>query len=65
VILAATEAARQEMGVEADEDERLPRDTALALIGDEDLARWDEGRGLALPDALELATREAARRERA
>jgi predicted ATPase/class 3 adenylate cyclase len=65
VLLAATEAARQEMGVEADEDERLPRDTALALIGDEDLARWDEGRGLALPDALALATREAARRERA
>jgi predicted ATPase/class 3 adenylate cyclase len=65
VLLAATEAARQEMGVEADDDERRPRESALALIDDEDLARWDEGRALALPDALALATREAARRERA
>ena len=55
-ILAATEAAREAMGVEPDEDERAIRTRALAEVGDRDLAvEWTEGRALDLGEAVDLA----------
>lgn len=57
-ILAATEAARETMGVDADEDEEAIRAPALKLIGEKSgsvEAAWGEGRTLDLDGALELA----------
>ncbi|MEX2212146.1 MAG: adenylate/guanylate cyclase domain-containing protein [Gaiellaceae bacterium] len=57
-ILAATEAAREEMGVGPDEDEAAIRARVLELIGGDEGAMgagWAEGRQLDLASALELA----------
>jgi predicted ATPase len=57
-ILAATEAAREGMGVEPDPDEAVVRARALGLIGSEDAldrSAWVHGRGLDVAAALELA----------
>jgi non-specific serine/threonine protein kinase len=57
-ILAATEAAREEMGVGPDEDEAAARARALELIdedGDVIEAAWAEGRRQDLASALERA----------
>jgi predicted ATPase len=56
-ILAATEAARDAMGVGPDEDEERIRARALELIGgDSEIeAAWAEGRTVDLASALELA----------
>jgi len=58
-ILAATEAAREAMGVGPDEDEAAIRARALELLGRGGRAvesAWAEGRTLDLASALELAT---------
>jgi hypothetical protein len=57
MILGATEAARQEMAVEPDEDEAAIRTRALELIGRDDLVEtaWARGRTLDLGSGLELA----------
>ena len=56
-LLAATEAARERMGYEADEDEEAIRAPALELLGADIAASdtWMQGRVLDLPEALELA----------
>jgi hypothetical protein len=57
-ILAATEAAREAMGVPPDEDEEAVRARALELIGERGAraeTAWAEGRTLDLEAALELA----------
>jgi non-specific serine/threonine protein kinase len=55
-ILAATEAAREALGIAPDEDEAAARARALELIGEEGIAdARDEGRTLDLASALELA----------
>jgi predicted ATPase len=56
-ILAATEATREAMDAEPDEDEQAIRDRALALMGGAEgttAAAWAAGRGLELGAALEL-----------
>jgi predicted ATPase/class 3 adenylate cyclase len=57
IILAATAAAREAMGVAADEEEEAIRARALELIGGEAVAEaaWAEGRALDLASALEVA----------
>ena len=58
-ILAATEAARETMGVTPDEDEEAIRAPALKLIGEKDggvQTEWAKGRTLDLEAALELTT---------
>jgi len=62
-LLAATEAARQEMGVAADDDELVIRDWVMAKLGRDELVRtaWEEGLTLGLDaalgeDEMELAT---------
>jgi hypothetical protein len=57
-ILAATEAAREEMGVGPDEDEAAARARALEFLGKGGAvidAAWAEGRARDLASALELA----------
>jgi len=57
-ILAATEAAREAMGVGPDEDEEAIRARALELLGQDATAAdavWAEGRALDIASALELA----------
>ena len=58
MLLGATEAAREAMGVECDEDEEAIRATVLATLDrGSDLVEkaWADGRTLALDEALELA----------
>jgi predicted ATPase/class 3 adenylate cyclase len=58
VLLGATEAAREAMGVESDEDEQAVRAQTLSSIdraSDVVVAAWAEGRALGLDRALELA----------
>lgn len=58
-ILGATEAAREAMGIPADEQELAIRTRALELLGEERSgveAAWAEGRKLDLESALEVAT---------
>ena len=58
IILAATEAAREAMGVGPDEDEEAIRARALELVESDQRAVeavWAEGRGLDLASALEFA----------
>ena len=58
-ILAATEAAREKMGVGPDEDEEAIRAPVLKLIGESGgsvQTEWAKGRMLDLDGALELAT---------
>ena len=61
MILAATEAARESMGVGCDEDEEVVRAHALAKLdrgSDVIRAAWSQGRALQLSRALELARAE-------
>lgn len=58
IILAATEAAREAMGVEPDEDEEAIRSGALQSIGEDGSSlgpAWSEGRALDLAAAVEVA----------
>ena len=58
-LLAATEAARQEMGVETDEDEAAIRALALDRLAPEQAPvtdAWASGRRLGLTEAVELAS---------
>jgi hypothetical protein len=58
MILAATEAARESMGVECDEDEEAIRAYALSKLGRETslvVGAWEIGRALDLDAVLELA----------
>ena len=57
-ILGATEAAREAMGVECDEDEEAVRAHALSRLdrgGDDVEDAWAAGRELGLDEALALA----------
>jgi hypothetical protein len=59
IMLAATEASREAMGVGPDEDEEAVRAKALEALRSEGNVIedvWDEGRGLDLESALEFAT---------
>jgi predicted ATPase/class 3 adenylate cyclase len=64
-ILGATEAARESMGAELDEDEIVIRDLAREAIGPADAvaSAWADGRALELDAALEHASMRSASRE--
>ena len=58
IILAATEAAREVLGVEAEPEEAEIREIALARLGPESesiAAAWQRGRGIDLQAAVEIA----------
>jgi len=57
LLLAATEAAREGMGVGPDEDEEAIRTPTLGLLDGDVVSSdsWAEGRALSLADAVELA----------
>jgi len=57
LLLAATEAAREGMGVGPDEDEEAIRTPTLGLLDGDAVSSdvWAEGRALSLADAVELA----------